>query len=168
MNNEIKEILDNIEYVADIHKVHIKDDYKVAEEIPSSLAKELRLNSYSAKLLLDYITNLQQNQENISDSLSYDLAVARINELENILNKIMASDGETTTPILDLINENEKLNHIIEKQDRDIAAISKGNKKLKSRIEKAVELLKRYTDNESNYYVPVFELIDILNGRSDE
>ena len=35
----------------------------------------------------------------------------------------------------------------------------------KSRIEKAVELLKRYTDNESNYYVPVFELIDILNGK---
>lgn len=42
------------------------------------------------------------------------------------------------------------------------------NIELQQRTEKAVEILKRYTDNESNYYVPIFELIDILNGRSDE
>ena len=65
MNNEIKEILNNIEYVADIFKVHIKDGYKVAEEIPSNMAKELRLNNYSAKKLLDYITNLQQENERL-------------------------------------------------------------------------------------------------------
>lgn len=64
MNNEIeklevKKILDNLEYVSDIHKVFIEDGYKIQEEIPSSQVKELRLNSYSAKLLSNYINNLQ-------------------------------------------------------------------------------------------------------------
>lgn len=64
MNNEVeklevKKILDNLEYVSDIHKVFIEDGYKIQEEIPSSQVKELRLNSYSAKLLSNYINNLQ-------------------------------------------------------------------------------------------------------------
>lgn len=64
MNNEIeklevKKILDNLEYVSDIHKVFIEDGYKIQEEIPSSQIKELRLNSYSAKLLFNHINNLQ-------------------------------------------------------------------------------------------------------------
>lgn len=38
--------------------------------------------------LLDYITNLQQENENIiSTSLAYDLAVARVKELEYRINK---------------------------------------------------------------------------------
>ena len=57
--------------------------------------------------ILDYITNLQQKydralKDNVKES-------HRRMELENTLHKIMISDGETTTPILDLIKENERL-----------------------------------------------------------
>lgn len=74
MNNEIeklevKKILDNLEYVSDIHKVFIEDGYKIQEEIPSSQIKELRLNSYSAKLLFNYINNLKSKIDKAIDYL---------------------------------------------------------------------------------------------------
>lgn len=47
-----------------------------------------------------------------------------------------------------LEQENEKLNHIIDKQDRDIVALSNGNRKLKERIDKAIKLLEEYLDRE--------------------
>lgn len=74
MNNEIeklevKKILDNLEYVSDIHKVFIKDGYKIQEEIPSSQIKELRLNSYSAKLLFNHINNLQSKIDKANEMI---------------------------------------------------------------------------------------------------
>ena len=74
MNNEIeklevKKILDNLEYVSDIHKVFIEDGYKIQEEIPSSQIKELRLNSYSAKLLFNHISNLQSKIDKVIEIL---------------------------------------------------------------------------------------------------
>lgn len=60
MTNEIREILDKLEYVSNEIKAQIQDGNIKAKEIPSSLGKELRLNSYSAKILLNYITNLQE------------------------------------------------------------------------------------------------------------
>lgn len=67
MNNEIKEILNNLKYVSNDIKVHIKDGYIIREEIPSSIPKELRLDSYSAKVLLNYITNLQERIDKAID-----------------------------------------------------------------------------------------------------
>lgn len=75
--------------------------------------------------------------------------------------------------INELKEENKKLNYIIEKQDRDIIALSKGNKKLKSRIEKAIEYIKgtiffglRSGKTIMSKYLN--ELLNILEGRSDE
>lgn len=39
---------------------------------------------------------------------------------------------------------------------------------LRDRINKAIELLKKYNDKESNYYVPVDNCIDILKGVDKE
>ena len=65
MSEEIKEILGYLKYVSNDIKVHIKDENIIAKEIPSSMIKELSLNSYSANILLNYITNLQQKVEQL-------------------------------------------------------------------------------------------------------
>lgn len=52
MTNEIKEILDKLEYVSNEIKAHIQDGNIKAKEIPTSLGKELRLNNYSAKNII--------------------------------------------------------------------------------------------------------------------
>ena len=39
---------------------------------------------------------------------------------------------------------------------------------LKLRINKAIEILEKYDDKESNYYVPVSWLLDILKGEDNE
>lgn len=117
MKEEIKEILDNL------------------EKVKNGVGTFIGIDSKCANLLLDYITNLQQENERLKETNVY-------------CNR---------TDCVGRIKDSKKYDSVYqEKED------------YKSRIEKAFELLKRYTDNESNYYVPVFELIDILNGRSDE
>ena len=46
----------------------------------------------------------------------------------------------------DSLGEIEKLNYIIDKQDRDIVALSNGNKKLKTGIDKALEYINEHLD----------------------
>lgn len=79
MNNEIKEILDNF-------KIY-EDRYKKCNET------QFIIFYRDIHLLLDYITNLQQENE----------------RLKEILHNIITTDGETTTPVLDLIEEIEEL-----------------------------------------------------------
>ena len=59
MKNEIKEILGKLETVAGKHTIEIREDGSKIERMPAFVVNELRLNNFSAKLLLDYITNLQ-------------------------------------------------------------------------------------------------------------
>lgn len=63
MNDEIKEILNQLEIVARKHTIEVCEDSSKIETMSASVVDELRLNNYSSKLLLDYITNLQQNNE---------------------------------------------------------------------------------------------------------
>lgn len=73
-----------------------------------------------------------------------------------------------------LKEEIEKLNSIIDKQDRDIVTLSKGNKQLKERINKAMEYIKGVYEMAS--YSMSFlldkenieELEEILKGGSNE
>ena len=60
MNNDIKEILHQLETVGRKHTIEICEDGSKIETMPASVVDELRLNNYSAKLLLDYITNLEE------------------------------------------------------------------------------------------------------------
>ena len=73
--------------------------------------------------------------------------------------------------ILRLHEEIDKLNHIIDKQDRDIVALSNGNRKLKTRIDKAIEHIKKVMQNEEEYeddYIYNKYLLDILQGSDKE
>lgn len=94
MNNEIKEILDDLDYAKNKERGTIT------------------LNQKDINLLLDYITNLEECHENMfyinleNDKLIWDLQNEN-EKLKDTLNKIMVSNGETTTPILDLIKEKE-------------------------------------------------------------
>lgn len=72
MNKEIKELLNELKDVAERHTIEIKE-YGVVETITSSINKELRLNSYSANLLLSYIEQLENNR---------DKAIELLNKLE--------------------------------------------------------------------------------------
>ena len=67
--------------------------------------------------------------------------------------------------------EIKKLNYIIDKQDRDIVALSNGNRKLKERIDKAIEHLKEVMKDEEEYeedYIYNKYLLDILQGSDKE
>lgn len=72
----------------------------------------------------------------------------RIRELEEILHNINTSDGETTTPVLDLVNKNKELQQRI---DKVIEYIEKGSYKdlynIKS-INEILKILKEGDDNE--------------------
>ncbi len=64
-----KDILEKLKYTSKEIIIHIEDDYIKQKEIPSNQVKELRLNSYSAKVLLDYITNLQEENNELLDKV---------------------------------------------------------------------------------------------------
>ena len=63
MKDEIKEIINQLEIVARKHTIEVCEDGSKIETMPASVVDELRLNNYSSKLLLDYITNLQEELE---------------------------------------------------------------------------------------------------------
>lgn len=65
LKDEIKEILNKLEIVARKHTIEVCEDGSKIETMPASVVDELRLNNYSSKLLLDYITNLQQENEKL-------------------------------------------------------------------------------------------------------
>lgn len=77
--DEIKEKIDDIFW--EVKKHPMDSDYLVKKE--------------EMELLLDYITNLEKENENrISESLSYDLSVVRIKELEQE-NKVLLEKYST-------------------------------------------------------------------------
>ncbi len=63
MKDEIKEILNQLEIVARKHTIELCEDCSKIETMSASVVDELRLNNYSSKLLLDYITNLQEEKD---------------------------------------------------------------------------------------------------------
>ena len=112
------------------------------KEILKKLKELDDLSSFDYKLLLDYITNLQHTKEYLGEVL-----YEKDKELEKLNNKI--KHYEETTTFGDYIKE---VNLLVD---------------YKSKIEKAVEYIK----NCPEYLwanVNTKELLNILNGRSDE
>ena len=68
----------------------------------------------------------------------------------------------------DSLGEIEKLNYIIDKQDRDIIALSNGNRKLKDRIDKAIEYINNYLPNYDFDKTNLKELLNILQGSDNK
>ena len=71
LNDEIKELLNQLEIVARKHTIEVCEDDSKIETMPASVVDELRLNNYSARLLLDYITNLQKEVRINNDLIPY-------------------------------------------------------------------------------------------------
>ena len=63
MNNEIKEILDNLRKTADNSVFVVCSTQEELDKIPKYTANFMSINDRKAKQLLDYITNLQQKIE---------------------------------------------------------------------------------------------------------
>ena len=83
MTEEIKEILFQLEIVARKHTIKVLDDGNI-ETMPASVVDELRLNNYSAKILLNYITNLQKENEKLLKKLE-DISLDEANIRADIL-----------------------------------------------------------------------------------
>lgn len=64
MSEETKKILFQLEIVARKHTIKVTDTGNI-ETMPASVVHELRLNNYSAKILLNYITNLQKENTDL-------------------------------------------------------------------------------------------------------
>ena len=71
MKDEIKKILDNLKYTAKKHTIQVLENGGKIEHCPQEVATELRLNTYSANILLDYITNLQEENEKLKKLKNY-------------------------------------------------------------------------------------------------
>ncbi len=70
MTEKIKEILNNLRYTAKEHTIQVLENSGMIESCPQQIPTEMRLNSYSAKILLDYITNLQQENEKLNNIIN--------------------------------------------------------------------------------------------------
>lgn len=79
MSEEIKEILDKLNKTADNPLFVICSSQKELDKIPKYTANFLSVNDRQAKLLLNYITNLQQKVEEKNKE---------IDRLNNIINEI--------------------------------------------------------------------------------
>jgi len=83
MSEEIKEILDKLNKTADNPLFVICSSQKELDKIPKYTANFLSVNDRQAKLLLNYITNLQQKVEEKNKEI--DRLNNIINELEKYL-----------------------------------------------------------------------------------
>ena len=102
-------------------------------------------------------------------------ALKRIGTLSNEEKALIDYDSfclELMQEIEQLKEEIKKINSIIDKQDRDIVTLSKGNKQLKERINKAIEYIRsnyievlKYHDIPSettSYEIVTVDLLKIL------
>ena len=91
--------------------------------------------------MLDYITNLQQENKKLKKQLEeknkpqifIDTKDMEERYAEGLYQDYLEEENKK------LKEELDKLNHIIDKQDRDIVILSKGNKELKKQLEEANE-----------------------------
>ena len=118
MNDEIKEILNQLEIVSIKHTIEVCEDGSKIETMPASVVDELRLNNYSAKLLLDYITNLQEENEKAMRTMTLQNAILEerndtIDYYKTIVNKaieyLTSYESISTIQGLDNIEKNKQL-----------------------------------------------------------
>ena len=149
MNDEIREILDKLKDTADTSFFAVCSSQEELDKMPKSITKILSIPSKDAKILLDYITNLQQEiqkKEAMYDSLAVDYRLAQ-EENERL--------KEENKQIFSKVNDDELLisnaMNYAEAQD------------YKSRVEKAVEYIKLYASYDNNFCLDYHELNNLLN-----
>ena len=86
MNNEIKEILDLLEDTADLSFFAVCGTKEEMKNMPKCISKRLAITDEQAKLLLDYITNLQQENERLKKPDYYEKGlIGSIKERDEII-----------------------------------------------------------------------------------
>ena len=157
MNDEIKEILDKLNYL-------VKNEMSWWENYTVFSPKD-------TKQLLDYITNLQEKVKpyetgyinGVHDERERNKAeITNLQHTEDLYNQLLKDYDE-------LEEAYQELNDSITWWNNRFNAVQRDYEDYKSRIEKAVEYIKEAHEQDF-MWLPIFEkeLLDILNGRSDE
>lgn len=76
---ELNKILFSLENVARKHTIEVCDDGSIIETMSAQQIDELRLNNYSAKILLNYINKQQEVLDKIKEYMSLNMRV-KLNE----------------------------------------------------------------------------------------
>lgn len=158
MNDEIKEMLDKLEYF-------IEEGYEYYNDI--------KLNENEVKNLLDYITNLKQEnkikdtnweslkyyleklyyKDYIEEAISDDID-KKIKELES---KVEIKDYQKDIKALQ--QENERLKEDLKGQEKLTLSYCKSEQDYKSRCEKAVEYNNQIIKDTKDFYRPTTDII---------
>lgn len=160
-NKEIEELLNELKDVAKRNTIEVKE-YGVIETISSSIAKELRLNNYSANLLLSYIEQLEKK-------------VGQYENPDDLTLFYMWLDTKAKDKMKQLEKENDRLKKdysIIVNENCDNLLLEKKVEQLQNNRDKAIEILykRKHVENlfggveNSN----TDKIIHILKGDSDE
>jgi len=186
MKNEIKEILDRLETVARKHTIEVCEDGSKIETMPASVVDELRLNNFTAKVLLDYITNLQEvginkyqtlkDLEQENEKLKREVAKLHIIQEEygsHIENTHIIDDYQKT-----YFMSNKYLIELKNGKFVDINVLNDEYEDYKSRCEKAIKIICKYGRDkqlEEDYLMNRVNLanyncllLDILKGSDKE
>ena len=113
MNEDIKEILDNLKYTAKKHTIQVLENGGKIEHCPQEIETELRLSTYSANLLLNYITNLQEENQKLKDANKR--IFANVND-----DKLLISNAMHYAQLQDCKKENQKLVKVIDELEKYI------------------------------------------------
>lgn len=183
MNNEIKEIL-NLLKRCDNTYLKIEDsEGKINYEYKK--VNDLRLDGYHSQILLDYITNLQQENEDNSRCIK-----SLKEQLESVIKnnqELLEKWHKNNDKIVNLISENERLKKALNckeyfsstmPEDTEFVILTKNNYDrqqkdiqlelidYKSRCEKAIQYM---NNDKSNDHADLIEdLLNILQNGSDD
>lgn len=116
------------------------------------------LNSDNTKLLLDYITNLQQKVEQYENP-------------EDLTLFYMWIDEKAKDKMKELQKENERLKDELETMTFTAKVKQEAIDALIKRIDKAIKLIESYNLGKYDYTIPpggIIEVLDILNGDNND
>lgn len=142
-------------------KDEIKGILNQLEKVKDGVGTFIGIDNKGANLLLDCITNLQQENERLKVKYNEE----KSHQINYNYFETLYSKSTKEIVIDDLVWKCEELDNF--KKEYEKLYIEKED--YKSRIEKAVEYIKdRFDEDKGIWIIDCYELLNILNGRSDE
>lgn len=154
MNNEIKEILDKLKFVIDNPTL---EDEVGDEQV--AIINYTELNAEESKQLLDYITNLREENEDLREENkeAHDFDETMKDIKDNLIARINRQECEI-----------HNLKAKLEMYENGVY-FSSENDKLQERIDKAIEYVKSKKAIINTDYIRIFDLFEIdEQGYTDE
>ena len=145
MKDEIKEIINQLEIVARKHTIEVCEDGSKIETMPASVVDELRLNNYSSKILLDYITYLQEELEEQKRIEQADFKTIQNLEEEN--ERLKENNKKKTSRCTERNHRIRTKERILERRNKKISKLEKQLDKYKNVIDKIKEISSKHIDN---------------------